>query len=416
MKKIMKKMLNILSLATLLLFSQCGTEPYWESPPENEGLGEEYTPPPGVVVNHIKKSTRTYLGSPSISVLPDGNYIISHDESGPGTVGYPNTTRIFRSSDKGKSWEQIKAMTDGQTWSGLFQFQNDLYILGASAPTGKCLIRKSTDGGTTWTTPSDLSTGVIYSSKCHTSSVPAVTHNGRIWRAIELKDASSEVWPRMYNAHMLSANIGPDTDLLKSTSWTKSNELKFNSSYLDGNFGGWLEGNVVVDKNGKVKLIMRVEIPNGLEGEYIAIIDVSDDGKTISFDPNTGFVKMPGGAKKFTIRYDELSGRYWTLSNFVDPAYSYMNPGAVRNIVTICSSEDLRNWVAHKIVLKADDVKRQAFQYLDWVVEGNDMLAASRTSYDDPYGGADSYHNANYITFHRFENFRDCINEVVDLN
>ena len=42
------------------------------------------------------------------------------------------------------------------------------------------------------------------------------------------------------------------------------------------------------------------------------------------------------------------------------------------------------------------------FQYADWFIEGEDILCALRVAYD----GADTYHNSNRITFHRFRNFR----------
>lgn len=410
------KKYSLLSLILLLLFVQCGSEPYWENPPSPNDDVEETIFPPGIVVHHSKQSTRVYLGSPSICILPNGDYLVSHDESGPGTVGYPNVTRIYKSTDKGETWKRVASLTDGQTWSGMFLLNSDVYIFGASAATQKCIIRKSTDGGETWTKPVDLNNGIIYSSGCHTSSVPAVIHKGRIWRAIELKDPSSSLWPSMYNAHILSAPLNDNTDLLKSTTWTKSNQLKHNPSYLGGTFGGWLEGNAVVGRDDKVKIVMRVEIPNSLDGEYIAIIDVSDDGKTISFDPNTGFAKMPGGAKKFTIRYDEETDRYWTLSNYVDPNYSYMNPGAVRNHLVLCSSPDLYTWVTHKTILKSDDIKFHAFQYVDWLVDNDDIVFASRTAYDDSFGGADSYHNSNYITFHRVEKFRKYMGETINLD
>ncbi len=35
------------------------------------------------------------------------------------------------------------------------------------------------------------------------------------------------------------------------------------------------------------------------------------------------------------------------------------------------------------------------------------MIALSRTAYDDGLGGAHSQHDANFITFQRFQNFRD---------
>jgi len=35
-----------------------------------------------------------------------------------------------------------------------------------------------------------------------------------------------------------------------------------------------------------------------------------------------------------------------------------------------------------------------------------DIIAACRTAYDDGLGGANNYHDANFLTFHRIVNFR----------
>jgi len=39
-------------------------------------------------------------------------------------------------------------------------------------------------------------------------------------------------------------------------------------------------------------------------------VRISDDGKSASFDPARDHIDFPGGAKKFTIRYDERTKRY----------------------------------------------------------------------------------------------------------
>ena len=39
-------------------------------------------------------------------------------------------------------------------------------------------------------------------------------------------------------------------------------------------------------------------------------------------------------------------------------------------------------------------------------MEGDDLLVASRTAYDDGLGGARRAHDANYLTFHRIPVFR----------
>jgi hypothetical protein len=38
--------------------------------------------------------------------------------------------------------------------------------------------------------------------------------------------------------------------------------------------------------------------------------------------------------------------------------------------------------------------------------EGNDIIAACRTAYDNSVGGARNNHDANFLTFHRWRNFR----------
>jgi hypothetical protein len=43
---------------------------------------------------------------------------------------------------------------------------------------------------------------------------------------------------------------------------------------------------------------------------------------------------------------------------------------------------------------------------VDWLCDGDNIIAVCRTAYDDGQGGAHNFHDANYLTFHRVENFR----------
>jgi hypothetical protein len=43
---------------------------------------------------------------------------------------------------------------------------------------------------------------------------------------------------------------------------------------------------------------------------------------------------------------------------------------------------------------------------VDWLFDGADIAAVCRTAYDDQTGGAANFHDANFLTFHRFANFR----------
>ena len=60
--------------------------------------------------------------------------------------------------------------------------------------------------------------------------------------------------------------------------------------------------------------------------------------------------------------------------------------------------------VAHGIGAKQyEDVKKVGFQYVDFMFEEDDIIFLCRTAVNN----AHSYHNSNYQTFHRIENFRE---------
>jgi len=122
---------------------------------------------------------------------------------------------------------------------------------------------------------------------------------------------------------------------------------------------------------------------------------------------------MPGATgKKFTIRKDSVSNKYWSLVNWIQPKdIANLNiqkkAGRIRNTLALISSSDLRTWTIERIVLHHPDMYKHAFQYVDWMFDGNDIIAVSRTAYDDGQGGANNYHDANYITFHLVKGFRN---------
>ena len=206
---------------------------------------------------------------------------------------------------------------------------------------------------------------------------------------------------------MLSAPL--DADLLKADSWTSSNILYYDSTYLDGNFGGWLEGNAVVDREGQLWDILRVDDRSTLE-EKAAMVKISADGKKAKFDPKTGFISFPGGSKKFTIRFDKKSNLYWTIANVIPEAVKQStdrtNPASIRNTQALFSSPNLIHWDQKKVLLQHDDIKNHGFQYVDWLFDGKDILFLSRTAYDDGVGGAHNNHDANFLTFHKIKKFR----------
>ncbi|WP_339926315.1 sialidase family protein [uncultured Cyclobacterium sp.] len=362
---------------------------------------------PGTVVAYSPASSGKYIGSPSLAILPNGDYVASHDFFGPESNEHVRaTSKIFTSSNKGKSWEEI-AEIDGAFWSKLFVNQGELYLIGFDRHHGNTLIRHSDDGGKTWTEPTDGTNGLILEGEYHCAPMAIIEHNGRLWRGMESAMGPIKKWGKRYGAFMLSAPV--DADLLQADSWTSSNILYYDSTYLDGNFGGWLEGNAVVDKEGQIWDMLRVDDRSTLE-EKAARVKISADGKTATFDPSTGFIAFPGGSKKFTIRYDEESDLYWTIANVipeeVKKSLDSTNPASIRNTQALFSSPDLINWEQKKILLQHEDVKKHGFQYVDWLFNGKDILFLSRTAYDDGVGGAHNNHDANFLTFHKIKKFR----------
>jgi hypothetical protein len=355
--------------------------------------------PPGVVITHSPAKSKQYIGSPSIAVLPNGEYVASHDFFMAGDKG--DITQVFASADRGKTWTK-RATIPGQWWSTLFVHREKLYLLGVSKARGFCIIRRSDDGGKTWTEPKDANTGLLHGDGMyHCAPMPVLLHEGRLWRTME--DGNGvKGWDRKFKSFLMSAP--EDADLLKASSWTSTNRLAADYSWFEGKFGGWLEGNAVATPTGEIVNILRVQQPNS--PEKAAMVRISKDGKTASFDPKD-FLDMPGGGKKFTIRYDAPSKRYWSLANHVPKEFEGPNAAGIRNTLALISSADLRTWNVERTILQHADTKTHGFQYADWLFEGDDLIAAVRTAFDEPDGTqAHRAHDANYLTFHRIAEFR----------
>ena len=360
--------------------------------------------PFGVVIDHAPARTGRYVGgSPSIVVLDDGTCLAKGDDYGPA-VGISELTRIYRSRDKGETWEPISEV-EGSTWATLFKHKGAVYLLGTSAghKLGHVVIMRSADNGLTWTKPVDEKTGLLRPDlSYHTAPTPVIVHNGRIWRTME-DEKGGGGWGRTFRAMIMSAPA--DADLLDAKNWTFSDNLGYNPNWLDGQFNGFLEGNIVAAPNGAIINLLRVSMKNG--GGKAAVLTLGKNGR-ILFDPATDFISFPGGSTKFHVLYDSVSRRYWALSNPVLKKHldEKADESLIRNTLVLMQSADLRNWNIVDTVLYHPDVAKHAFQYPSFVFDGNDIVLVTRTAYDDAMGGASRQHDVNYFTFYRIRNFR----------
>jgi len=372
-----------------------------------EGISQQHTVP-GTIIDYSSAISGIYLGSPSIAVLNDGTYVASIDPFGSKIrkSGEPRVAKIFSSKDRGETWDFLTEVKNA-FWSGLFVWKNELYLMGTTGLYGDLAIRKSNDGGKTWTEPNDKSTGLIRTDhEYHTAPIPVVIFNGRIWRAVEDRNPPNE-WGQNFRALVISAPV--DSDLLKASSWTTSNRLSFDQEKWEGY--AWLEGNIVVTPDNNLVNILRADFRPKKKHGKAAMVHISEYGEKLTFNHESGFIDFPGGSKKFTIRYDGVSEKYWTLVNYIPNEYaefSNLRPDQVRNTLALVSSNNLQNWEIEKIVFQHPDVKNVGFQYADWLFDGSDIISVIRTAYPDHKGvEAHNAHDSNYITFHRIKNFRE---------
>lgn len=359
--------------------------------------------PPGVVIHNSPAIDHKYVGSPSIVIMPDGTYIASHDYFGKQI----SDTFIYMSQDKGNTWTLISTI-QSLNWATLFNIENELYLIGirpaGTMGYGDFVVHKSLDQGFTWTIPIDSTTGLIKRGFYHCAPVPVVCHNNRYWRALENMGQKWGWGP--FSALMTSIPCG--LDLLDSSNWTFSNELKYDSSWKS-NSTAWLEGNAILSPNGEIKDVLRVAyIPD----DVAAVVSVSSDGKKLSFNPEVDYVHFPGGGKKFTIRYDEKSHKYLSITNYVlSKDRSKTNNGAIRNTLVLISSDNLIDWSINDTILTCENPSLFGFQYVDWVFDNEDIVFVSRTAWRDSTGLPPRQHDANYLTFHRMVDFRKNLNQ-----
>ena len=130
------------------------------------------------------------------------------------------------------------------------------------------------------------------------------------------------------------------------------------------------------------------------------MVHIAADGVSLTHSPDADQIVFPGANTKFTINRDPVTGCYLALVNPQD------RPRRYRNRLVLSASRDLREWAIVHEVLFHPDPTTHAFQYVDWLIDGDDIVFLSRTAYDDGGGGAHRAHDANYTTFHRICRFR----------
>lgn len=351
---------------------------------------------PGGVVNYLHPDDEEYafsgryLCSPSLIRLEDGTLLASMDLYASGAP--QNLTLIYSSKDNGETWEHLCELFPC-FWGKMFLCQGKLYMLGCSTEYGDLLIGRSDDGGKAWGAPTTLLRGSCHCKEVgwHRAPMPVHIKDGRV-----MTDVQYGAWPKkVFCDAVISA---PEkSDLLDPTNWvcTELFDAREHISPLPEKIWGGIEGNIVAAPDGSIVDFLRFANRNALILKY--------DPKNPEAEPVLdSVIDFPCTASKFDIIFDERSKKYIAIAS-----RALDKPATVRNLLSLFSSDDLINWKLCRDLIdrRYDDPKMTGFQYVDFIIDGEDILYLCRTAYNSP----NNFHNSNYTTFHKIKNFREMI-------
>ena len=378
------------------------TGTWYNVPPAQEGVSaptlvfgstlkwDDPLPLPGVVVARAFRA----IVAPAIVVLPDGSYLAT-------CQGARDGEKQWISRDRGRSWAPYGEQGWYSKYASTFRHRDRLYVIGVNLDTeGRgVLLKESLDNGLTWSKTVEL-----FDQEGEISGIPSpvVEAQGRLWRAFSW--ASTDKRKQNYaETFLLSAPV--DADLTDPGSWTATNFLPRQGTGFDGRILKLFEPNAVRTSSGEVVVLAR---NNGASPTNTSIMRAQSP-TSLTVDTENDIIEFPGANQKFCVRFDDRTGRYWALANVGregdTPNNENLSAGR-RNRLVLQSSPDLRNWTEEQVVLFAPDPRYHGFQYPYFVFEDDDIIFVSRTAFEDEDGLPVRQHDANYLTFHRVEDFR----------
>jgi len=356
----------------------------------------------GVTINYLHPEddayafSGQYLCSPSLLRHPDGYLLASMDLFGHNTP--QNLTLIFRSDDDGKTWHYVSELFPC-FWGKLFLHEGALYMLACSTEYGDLLIGRSDNGGKTFCTPSVLLRGSCKTNVpgVHKNPQNILRHNGRIYETLEWGS-----WAQSFHAPMVMSCDEKD-DLLDPASWHFTPPVKYDPTWpgvAEGPSSGNIEGTLVVFPDGKLYNVMRYDMSKttpsyGLVLAYL--VDTEDPDAPLTY---SHAIRFPANHAKFMIKYDAQTATYYSIACRILSSQGNWH----RNLLSLMRSRDMVNWeVACDLIDKREeDPNKTGFQYVDFEIEGDDIIAQVRTAWNQ----ANNFHDTNYSTFLKIPNFR----------
>lgn len=363
-------------------------------------------PSVGTVVNYLHPEDQAYgfsghyLCSPTLLRHPDGYLLSSMDVF--DRFHPQNLTMIFRSDDEGETWYYVCDLMPC-FWGKLFLHRGDVYMLACSTQHGDLLIGKSPDGGMSFDAPVVLrrgSCGRAAQDGFHKNPQPILRHNGRLYETLEWGCSEKGSHKDRFDYAAMVMSCDENDDLLVPENWSFTEPVVFDPDWAPElnhypPTTRTLEGCMVVDPQGKLLNIMRFE--NTERKAIVYEVDQTDHEAPLKY---VRCMDFPANRTKFEIKYDAVSGNYYTVGTRI---YTQELQNA-RNLSSMLVSKDLIHWrVALDLFdFRQDDWEKVGFQYVDFEMEGEDMIFLCRVSMN----GAHNLHDTNYQTFHKLKNFR----------
>ncbi|MBQ8214275.1 MAG: hypothetical protein IJZ80_09720 [Clostridia bacterium] len=304
------------------------------------------------------------------------------------------------------------------------------------------VIKKSTDGGKTWTEVNRVKTlkwAILFNIGDQIYIAGSVTGKGYYIGAVnEGKSiAIKQLWKKSSGVfeHLIAdgylyfaldfgmASIPLTDDPLVADNWTLTQDpgelvtkkwyIQVSGKTLGEGDADLMEGSMVKGKDDKLYAIYRIESqPNA---NYAVMLKLSDDKKTLELitdengkDKGASLLNFPTTVSRFTVKYDETSQKYICISNL----WLTNEAPRARNVVGLAVSDDLFNWkvvdtllVDREMINTVHSCWKNAFQYIDFDFDGNDLVMVVR----ETSGFSNTFHDGKYFTFYRVSNFRSLI-------
>lgn len=341
----------------------------------------EYVPYPEYVLDFKTEVYQTTYSPSIVCVTENGStvYYVSYEIN--TVIDYEELdtyTVVKKSTDGGNTWATVIESIPALRWASIFENDGTIYLMGSDIFTLDAKIVKLGSDG-----KYEIATLFKHSAVGGTSPGRVLHANGRIYKAY----------------HVASVSAPENSDLMQASSWTVSNLTNDVTLAPNG-----AEGSMVQGADGKIYQVMHTN-----STQEACVLELSADGRlyTATNVTSGNIVNFPTCISKTGIIYDAKSGKYIGLSNICNTQNSRQ-----RNVLALVVSDDLYTWeIAEYVLVEREMINPlysttvHAYQYADFEIDGDDIVMVIR----EASGYTNTYHDGNYCTFYRLENFRELL-------